>query len=159
MCIADCKYDVVRVAAQAKGWKLVNEDPEASSTRKCHVYWIDVPAIVERMQHLHRWQRINHFPGMSNVARKGRLAQNLDRMRRTFPHEYSFYPRTWVLPVEWGAFKMEFDASERAESRREPSSSSQTAGARAAVFSSPRTSSEWKPRRARWPSFTFRDHS
>lgn len=111
MCIADCKYDVVRAAAQAKGWKLVNEDPEASSTRKCHVYWIDVPAIVERMQHLHRWQRINHFPGMSNVARKGRLAQNLDRMRRTFPHEYSFYPRTWVLPVEWGAFKTEFDAS------------------------------------------------
>ncbi|CBN77236.1 conserved unknown protein [Ectocarpus siliculosus] len=111
MCIADCKYDVVRAAAQAKGWKLVNEDPEASSSRKCHVYWIDVPAIVERMQHLHRWQRINHFPGMSNVARKGRLAQNLDRMRRTFPHEYSFYPRTWVLPVEWGAFKTEFDAS------------------------------------------------
>lgn len=111
MCIADCKYDVVREAAQAKGWKLVNEDPEASTTRKCHVYWIDVPAIVERMQHLHRWQRINHFPGMSNVARKGRLAQNLDRMRRTFPHEYSFYPRTWVLPLEWGAFKTEFDAN------------------------------------------------
>eukprot|EP00752_Nemacystus_decipiens_P001893 g1823.t1 len=111
MCIADCKYDVVREAAQAKGWKLVNEDPEASTTRKCHVYWIDVPAIVERMQHLHRWQRINHFPGMSNVARKGRLAQNLDRMRRTFPHEYSFYPRTWVLPLEWGAFKSEFDAN------------------------------------------------
>ena len=111
MCIADCKYDVVREAAQAKGWKLVNEDPEASTARKCHVYWIDVPAILERMQHLHRWQRINHFPGMSNVARKGRLAQNLDRMRRTFPHEYSFYPRTWVLPVEWGAFKAEFDAN------------------------------------------------
>lgn len=110
MCISDCKYDVVREAARAKGWKLVEEDPEAS-TRRCHVYWIDVPAIVERMQHLHRWQRINHFPGMSNVARKGRLAQNLDRMRRNFPHEYSFYPRTWVLPVEWGAFKTEFDAS------------------------------------------------
>ena len=111
MCIADCKYDVVREAAQAKGWKLVDEDPEASTARKCHVYWIDVPAIVERMQHLHRWQRINHFPGMSNVARKGRLAQNLDRMRRTFPHEYSFYPRTWVLPLEWGTFKTEFDAN------------------------------------------------
>ncbi|CAM9817284.1 unnamed protein product, partial [Hapterophycus canaliculatus] len=110
MCISDCKYDVVREAARAKGWKLVEEDPEVS-TRKCHVYWIDVPAIVERTQHLHRWQRINHFPGMSNVARKGRLAQNLDRMRRKFPHEYSFYPRTWVLPVEWGAFKTEFDAS------------------------------------------------
>lgn len=110
MCIADCKYDAVRDAARAKGWKLVDEDPE-ESTRKCHVYWIDVPAIVERMQHLHRWQRINHFPGVSNIARKGRLAQNLDRMRRSFPYEYSFYPRTWVLPAEWGGFKAEFDAS------------------------------------------------
>lgn len=110
MCIADCKYDVVREAARSRGWKLVDEDPE-SGTRKCHVYWVDVPIIVERMQQLHRWQRINHFPGMSNVARKGRLAQNLDRMRRSFPHEYGFYPRTWVLPAEWGGFKAEFDAS------------------------------------------------
>lgn len=110
MCIADCKYDVVREAARSRGWKLVDEDPE-SGTRKCHVYWVDVPIIVERMQQLHRWQRINHFPGMSNVARKGRLAQNLDRLRRSFPHEFSFYPRTWVLPAEWGGFKAEFDAS------------------------------------------------
>ena len=110
MCIADCKYDAVRQAARDRGWVLVDEDPE-STTRKCHVYWVDVPAIVERTQQLHRWQRINHFPGMSNVARKGRLAQNLDRMRRSFPQEYSFYPRTWVLPAEWGGFKGEFDGS------------------------------------------------
>ncbi|CAN0495004.1 unnamed protein product, partial [Scytosiphon promiscuus] len=110
MCVADCKYDAVRDAARARGWKLVDEDPE-STARKCHVYWVDVPAIVERTQQLHRWQRINHFPGMSNVARKGRLAQNLDRMRRSFPQEYSFYPRTWVLPAEWGGFKVEFDGS------------------------------------------------
>lgn len=110
MCIADCKYDVVRKAARSMGWKLVDELPEAG-TRKCHVYWVDVPAIIERMQQLNKWQRINHFPGMQNVARKGRLAQNLDRMRRSFPFEFSFYPRTWVLPAEWGGFKAEFDAN------------------------------------------------
>lgn len=109
MCVSDCKYDVVREAALARGWKLVDEDPESSS-RKCHVYWVDVPMVVERTQQLHPWQRINHFPGMSNVARKSRLAQNLGRMRRSFPSEFSFYPRTWVLPVEWGSFKGEFDA-------------------------------------------------
>ena len=98
----------MREAARARGWKLVDED-HGSDSRKCHVYWIDVPIIVERMQQLERWQRINHFPGMSNVARKGRLAQNLDRMRRHFPQEFGFYPRTWVLPAEWGSFKAEFD--------------------------------------------------
>lgn len=112
MCVADCKYDVVREAARARGWKLVDEDADSGAAgRKCHVYWVDVPAIVERMQQLQPWQRINHFPGMSNVARKGRLAQNLDRLRRSFPQEFNFYPRTWVLPAEWGSFKAEFDAT------------------------------------------------
>lgn len=108
MCITDCKYEVVRQAARARGWKLVDEDPDLG-TRKCHVYWVDLPVITERMQQLERWQRINHFPGMSNVTRKGRLAQNLDRMRRSFPQKFGFYPRTWVLPAEWGGFKAEFD--------------------------------------------------
>lgn len=108
MCITDCKYEVVREAARARGWKLVDEDPDLG-TRKCHVYWVDLPVITERMQQLERWQRINHFPGMSNVTRKGRLAQNLDRMRRSFPRKFGFYPRTWVLPAEWGGFKAEFD--------------------------------------------------
>lgn len=111
MCVTDCKYDVVRQAARTRGWKLVEEDADSTTARRCHVYWVDVPAIMERMQQLHPWQRINHFPGMSNVARKGRLAQNLDRMRRSFPHEFGFYPRTWVLPAEWGGFKAEFDAN------------------------------------------------
>lgn len=119
MCVTDCKYDVVREAARERGWKLVDEDAETSAggagggstTRRCHVYWVDVPVIAERMQQLQPWQRINHFPGMSNVSRKSRLAQNLDRMRRSFPQEFSFYPRTWVLPAEWGGFKAEFDAN------------------------------------------------
>lgn len=112
MCVTDCRYDAVREAALVRGWKLVDEDA-GSTPRKCHVYWIDVPTISDRLQQLHPWQRINHFPGMSNVARKSRLARNLDRMRRSFPREFNFYPRTWVLPGEWGSFKLEFDAHGR----------------------------------------------
>ncbi|CAM9872544.1 unnamed protein product [Choristocarpus tenellus] len=108
ICVAECKYDVVREAARTMGWKLV--DVESETQRKCHIYWVDVANIIERLNQLRPWQRINHFPGMSNVARKGRMAQNLDRMRRTFPQDYAFYPRTWVLPAEWGSFKAEFDS-------------------------------------------------
>lgn len=50
---------------------------------------------------------------MSNVARKNRLAQNLEKMRREFPKEYSFYPRTWVLPLELADFRAQFDSSGR----------------------------------------------
>ena len=47
---------------------------------------------------------------MPNIARKARMAQNLENMRRECPKDYSFYPRTWILPTEHGDFKSQFDA-------------------------------------------------
>ncbi|KAJ8610684.1 hypothetical protein CTAYLR_005667 [Chrysophaeum taylorii] len=104
-CAFECKYECVTEAALELGWRIVGEDNEA-----CHVYWVDVANINERMSKLQPWQRINHFPGMSNIARKNRLAQNLEKMRREFPKEYGFYPRTWVLPLDFGDFRAQFDA-------------------------------------------------
>ena len=37
---------------------------------------------------------------MSEICRKDLLARNLNRMRRAFPDDYSFFPSTWVLPAE-----------------------------------------------------------
>ncbi|KAG5182374.1 tubulin-tyrosine ligase/Tubulin polyglutamylase, partial [Tribonema minus] len=78
-----------------------------------NVHWVDVAAIGERLRELAPWQRVNHFPGMAGVARKARMAQALDRMRRAFPLDYRFYPRTWVLPSEACALRSEFDAAGR----------------------------------------------
>lgn len=87
--------------------------PENSESEICNVYWIDISNIAERMSKLRPWQRINHFPGMSNIARKNRLAQNLEKMRRGFQKEYNFYPRTWVLPLELADFRAQFDSNGR----------------------------------------------
>jgi tubulin polyglutamylase TTLL6/13 len=46
---------------------------------------VDVSTINERFAKVEAWQRVNHFPGMSNISRKNRLAQNLGKMRRKFP--------------------------------------------------------------------------
>lgn len=51
----------------------------------CHIHWVDVANIHERMRIMQPWQRINHFPGMTNIARKARLSQNLEKMRKAFP--------------------------------------------------------------------------
>lgn len=111
ICISDCKYDCVKQAARSRGWRLV--DGDGVDARKSNIFWVDTSCIGERMRELAPWQRINHFPGMNSIARKGRMAQALDRMRRKFPADYSFYPRTWVLPAEWSSFKSEFDAQGR----------------------------------------------
>ena len=48
---------------------------------------------------------------MPNIARKGRMGQNLNKMLKIFPKEYSFYPRTWILPAEMTDFKQQFDSN------------------------------------------------
>ena len=86
-CTVDCKYECVREAAQAQGWRLVGDSERSTEEEieSCNVYWVDVASIGERMAKLRPWQRINHIPGMTNIARKARLAQNLEKMRREFP--------------------------------------------------------------------------
>lgn len=45
-------------------------------------------------------QKINHFPGMSEICRKDLLARNMSRMLKMFPKDFLFFPRTWCLPAE-----------------------------------------------------------
>ena len=47
-------------------------------------------------------QRVNHYLGMYNIARKNTLSIHLKRFQKEFPHEYNFFPRTWLYPSENG---------------------------------------------------------
>lgn len=51
------------------------------------------------------YQRCNHFPGMFNLAKKNQLSLNLERMKKWETKEYSFYPKTWVLPGDFKELK------------------------------------------------------
>ncbi len=42
---------------------------------------------------------------MSDVASKADMAKHLNRLRRFFPEEFSFYPQTWLLPEEQAEFE------------------------------------------------------
>ncbi|XP_017654908.1 tubulin polyglutamylase TTLL6 [Nannospalax galili] len=48
------------------------------------------------------YQKINHFPGMSEICRKDLLARNMSRMLKMFPKDFHFFPKTWCLPADWG---------------------------------------------------------
>jgi tubulin polyglutamylase TTLL6/13 len=54
------------------------------------------------------YQRINHYPGMYQLARKNNLSRNLMRMQKTFKEDYNFFPKTWILPSEMSEFKNQF---------------------------------------------------
>uniref|UniRef100_UPI00398F16DD tubulin polyglutamylase ttll6-like isoform X2 n=1 Tax=Pristiophorus japonicus TaxID=55135 RepID=UPI00398F16DD len=97
--LLNCKYDSVRRAARRYGLKEVGEDEEWI------LYWTDVSVSHERVMEMKRFQKINHFPGMSEICRKDLLARNLNRMLKLFPNEYNIFPRTWCLPADFGDFQ------------------------------------------------------
>ncbi|XP_062948021.1 tubulin polyglutamylase TTLL13 [Cynocephalus volans] len=97
--LTNCKYESVRRAAQMCGLKEVGEDEEWT------VYWTDCSVSLERVMDMKRFQKINHFPGMTEICRKDLLARNLNRMQKLYPTEYNIFPRTWCLPTDYGDFQ------------------------------------------------------
>uniref|UniRef100_A0A8C6Q9C0 Tubulin polyglutamylase TTLL11 n=1 Tax=Nannospalax galili TaxID=1026970 RepID=A0A8C6Q9C0_NANGA len=48
--------------------------------------------------------QVNKFPGMTEMVRKITLSRAVRTMQNLFPEEYSFYPRSWILPEELQLF-------------------------------------------------------
>ena len=46
------------------------------------------------------YQRVNHFLGMYNIARKNTLSIHLKRFQKEYPDEYNFFPQTWLYPQD-----------------------------------------------------------
>jgi tubulin polyglutamylase TTLL6/13 len=110
-----CRYKIIVTAAANKGWKLVHDHDSLAEKRGCNIYWIDTPCINDYFQTLQPWQCINHFPGMTNITRKARMCQNLELMRKRFPKEYSFYPKTYCLLRDLHLFRKTFGPDGKAD--------------------------------------------
>ncbi|KZC11699.1 Tubulin polyglutamylase TTLL13 [Dufourea novaeangliae] len=96
ICTSNCKYEVVRRVAGRYGMKEVTEDSS------WNLYWTDLSVSVERAKDMKRYQKVNHFPGMTEICRKDLLARNLNRMLKLFPKDYNFFPKTWCFPADHG---------------------------------------------------------
>jgi len=51
------------------------------------------------------------------VTRKNFLARNLMKMKREFPQEYKFFPKTWLIPQESSSFRGQF-SSKKGKSKK-----------------------------------------
>ena len=47
------------------------------------------------------YQRVNHFLGMYNLARKNTLGTHLRRFRKEFKDLFAFFPHTWLYPSDF----------------------------------------------------------
>ncbi|CAF3896980.1 unnamed protein product [Rotaria sp. Silwood2] len=98
ICVSMCKYECVRRAAKRLHFREVSDEED------WNVYWTDTSVGIERVAQMKKWQKINHFPGMSEICRKDSLTRNMSRMVKMFPKEYAFYPKAWCLPADYCDF-------------------------------------------------------
>ncbi|KAJ3416377.1 Tubulin polyglutamylase ttll6 [Chytridiales sp. JEL 0842] len=117
-----CKYEIVRKCSRNFGLKVVDDSEPWS------VFWIDTGVSVQRILDMEPYQKINHFPGMHEICRKDHLARNLSRLSRLFPKDYNFYPRTWILPLEWEDLKVVLKSKKRQTFIAKPDSGCQGKG-------------------------------
>ncbi|XP_074629732.1 tubulin polyglutamylase TTLL13-like isoform X2 [Acropora palmata] len=99
VCLTSCKYESVRRVTKRFGMKEVGEDEDWT------LFWTDCSVALERCMEMKRYQKINHFPGMSEICRKDLLARNMNRLWKQFPKDYAVFPKTWCLPADYGEFQ------------------------------------------------------
>eukprot|EP00826_Nyctotherus_ovalis_P008511 TRINITY_DN12208_c0_g1_i24.p1 TRINITY_DN12208_c0_g1~~TRINITY_DN12208_c0_g1_i24.p1 ORF type:complete len:607 (-),score=118.33 TRINITY_DN12208_c0_g1_i24:117-1937(-) len=92
-------------------WRLSYEieDEKDHNTKEWDIYWNDLVIAPEMLIKLRPYQKVNHFPGMECLFMKNLLCKYLTRMKKVYPKEYSFFPTTWILPLEWSSFKKQFE--------------------------------------------------
>jgi len=99
------KYKVVKdVGKDIMHWTL-----SSNADLEWDITWIDNSADPSEFLKLKPYQKINYFPGIDCLSRKDRLSRNLIRLKKRFPEDYNFFPDTFVLPMDYNAFKLQFN--------------------------------------------------
>ncbi|XP_068157305.1 tubulin polyglutamylase TTLL13 [Drosophila tropicalis] len=96
ICVSNSRYAMIGKISKALGYKLVKE------SKLWNILWSDSFPGVELFKNMKRFQQINHFPGMIEICRKDLLSRNLNRMQKFYPHDYKIFPKTWMLPADYG---------------------------------------------------------
>jgi tubulin polyglutamylase TTLL6/13 len=90
------EYPLLRNVALLHGWKIF--DRHLDKREEVTLFWRDNYVDEDEFNKLLPYQRINHFPGSQELGNKRLLALNVRRLASVDPAEYSFVPRTWLLP-------------------------------------------------------------
>lgn len=107
-----CKFPVVREAAEARGWEVLEDENDKA---RCHVHFVDDGSAPRLFFWIAPWMRVNHIPGMYHaLGRKTSLATLTARLKQALPDSFDFLPHTWVLPHD--QYRLEKHFAERDES-------------------------------------------
>ncbi|XP_017577235.1 probable tubulin polyglutamylase TTLL2 [Pygocentrus nattereri] len=110
--------EVVREVLLERGWE--EYDPHEQVEGDWNLYWRTSAFRNFEYENILPWQRLNHHPKMTRIARKDYLARNLRRMRGTYGAAlYGFSPTAFILPNDYIKF-LEVYTKTRVENAGKP---------------------------------------
>jgi len=75
-----------------------------------NLYWTNSYTKTYMYEGLNEYQKINHFPYISELTRKDRLSDNIENMQIKFSEEeFNFIPETYILPDDYDDFEQSFE--------------------------------------------------
>jgi len=73
---------------------------KTESNHKASLIWNPKMNSLEHFSRLQSHQKVNHFPNSVQLGRKDCLNKNVFHMQIRFRKDFSFLPRTYILPQE-----------------------------------------------------------
>lgn len=98
-----CKYTHYEVVKEA-GKFFANFHLTKKEKSDWDVAWFDGHVTMKLIKEMNPNQRTNHFPGIYNLAKKNMLGRHLMKMRKLLPHDFNFFPTTYMLPHDYKDF-------------------------------------------------------
>ena len=95
MNVSYTQYELFEDCVVETGFRLTKDDEE-----DWDIWWIDGPILPTLILKMKPYQRTNHLPACTVLARKNLLARNLCNMQVVLPELYDFFPKTWILPAD-----------------------------------------------------------
>eukprot|EP00927_Polykrikos_kofoidii_P032730 TRINITY_DN27797_c1_g1_i1.p1 TRINITY_DN27797_c1_g1~~TRINITY_DN27797_c1_g1_i1.p1 ORF type:complete len:1102 (+),score=198.01 TRINITY_DN27797_c1_g1_i1:147-3452(+) len=99
------KFRIERIRAPAVRETFEQNGLRASSGQDWLIQWSGPGMKESGYQGLHEYQRVNHFPGSSELTQKDRMWNHFHKMARRFgTAAFDFCPQTFVLPEQTEEF-------------------------------------------------------
>lgn len=92
---------VITSNRETKQWQYIPANLFQPRELQWEIWWQDFGIQPEFLSSLQPFQRVNHFLGMYNIARKNTLGTHLRKFQKKFPDHYNFFPQTWLYPSDF----------------------------------------------------------
>eukprot|EP00930_Biecheleria_cincta_P037434 TRINITY_DN25697_c0_g1_i1.p1 TRINITY_DN25697_c0_g1~~TRINITY_DN25697_c0_g1_i1.p1 ORF type:complete len:651 (+),score=94.47 TRINITY_DN25697_c0_g1_i1:43-1995(+) len=115
-CVGRSSKDLYSAVCEELGWPEVDVEPKPQTAKKDNTIFcvMQTNDMLERLPRIGRNSWVSRYIGCPDLCDKGNFARMCYAVKDFCdPHEFSFNPRTWVLPDQYNELKAKLEKSKK----------------------------------------------